>query len=118
MDRSTLERYKSSLLVLRARVLGGHSRLAEAALYSTSGDLSGMPLHMADMGSETYEQEFTISLMESQEDALGMIDQALARIEDGTYGRCVECGKPIADDRLEVIPYTPECIDCASRRDR
>ncbi len=118
MDPKRLDRYKQAILTLRARVLGGHYRLAEAALASTSGNLSTMPIHMADMGTETYEQEFTISLMENQEDALQLIDEALERIQDGTYGTCVECGQRIAPARLEAIPYAPLCIDCATRHDR
>ena len=76
-------------------------------------DNAGMPIHMAELGSDNFEQEFTLSLMESEEDTLGLIDAALNRIEEGTYGRCTQCDGTIPKARLNAIPYTPVCIKCA-----
>ena len=92
--------------------------MAEAALRKTrsesSGDLSSMPIHMADIGSDNYEQEFTLNLMQTDEDILDGIEAALERIEDAVYGECEECGGQIKKTRLNAIPYTPLCIDCAT----
>jgi DnaK suppressor protein len=110
--------YKERLLIVRARLRGDVNALANAALNKTrseaSGDLSAMPIHMADIGSDAYEQEFTLGLMENDEDTLGRIEAALERIEDGVYGSCVECEGRIPKTRLNAIPYTPYCINCAS----
>jgi RNA polymerase-binding transcription factor DksA len=115
-----LRPYKEKLLQLRARLRGDVSAMADATLRRTrsesSGDLSSMPIHMADIGSDNFEQEFTLSLMEYDEETLEQIEDALVRIESGTYGACVECGVRIPKTRLNAIPYTPYCIKCASDR--
>ena len=89
------------------------TQLADEALkrnrQDASGDLSTMPIHMADIGSDTFEHDFTLTLMESEEKTLHKIEQALSRIEDGTYGRCVADGEPIDEKRLEAVPWTPYC---------
>lgn len=118
MKKVEMKVYKERLLVVRARLRGDVNALANAALNKTrseaSGDLSAMPIHMADIGSDAYEQEFTLGLMENDEDTLGRIEAALERIEDGVYGSCVECEGRIPKTRLNAIPYTPYCINCAS----
>jgi DnaK suppressor protein len=119
MKKSELKIFKDRLVSLRARLRGDVTAMAEAALSKTrseaSGDLSSMPIHMADVGSDNYEQEFTLSLMQSEEEALDQIESALERIEDGVYGACVECDGRISKKRLNAIPYTPFCIKCASQ---
>jgi DnaK suppressor protein len=118
MKKVEMKVYKERLLIVRARLRGDVNALANAALNKTrseaSGDLSAMPIHMADIGSDAYEQEFTLGLMENDEDTLGRIEAALERIEDGVYGSCVECEGRIPKTRLNAIPYTPYCINCAS----
>jgi RNA polymerase-binding transcription factor DksA len=93
--------------------------MADAALNKTrseaSGDLSSMPIHMADVGTDNFEQEFTLSLMETEETALEQIESALERIEEGTYGVCLDCGGKIPKTRLNAIPFTPFCVKCASK---
>ena len=111
--------YKEQLLFLRARLRGDVNTLADAALKKkrseAGGDLSSMPIHMADVGSDNFEQEFTLSLMESGEETLEQIEDALERIEDGVYGICVECTGKIPKTRLNAIPHTPHCVKCASQ---
>ena len=122
MKKSEMKVYKSRLVAMRARLRGDVSAMAEAALSKTrsesSGDLSSMPMHMADVGTDNFEQEFTLSLLQSEEEALEQIEGALERIEDGTYGSCVECDAKIAKARLNAIPYAPLCIKCASKAPR
>ena len=118
MKRREMKIYKERLLLLRARLRGDVSALADAALSKSrseaSGDLSSMPIHMADIGSDNYEQEFTLNMMQTEEDTLAMIEAALERIEEGIYGTCEECEYQITKTRLNAIPYTPLCIECAS----
>jgi DnaK suppressor protein len=119
MKKSEAKEYKKMLLGLRARLRGDVSALADAALRSTrsetSGDLSSMPIHMADVGTDAFEQEFTLSLMEHDGSALEQIEAALVRIEDGLYGVCLECEGKIPKTRLEVLPHTPYCVKCAEK---
>ena len=118
MKKREMKVYKERLLLIRARLRGDVNALADAALTKTrteaSGDLSSMPIHMADIGSDNYEQEFTLNMMQTEEFTLAAIEAALERIEDGVYGVCEECHNQIKKSRLNAIPYTPLCIDCAS----
>lgn len=119
---SDVRPFKDRLVELRARLRGDVTTMANSTLKRTrteaSGDLSSMPIHMADIGSDNFDQEFTLSLMENEEGTLGLIEDALERIEAGTYGACVECGCRIPKMRLNAIPYTPYCIKCANNFQR
>ena len=122
MKHADMQAYKERLLGLRARLRGEVSDMADGALNSSraeaNGDLSRMPIHMADLGTDNFEREFTLSLMESEEDTLGRIEASLERIEDGTYGDCGECGAKIPKARLNAIPYATLCVKCASQSER
>jgi RNA polymerase-binding transcription factor DksA len=111
--------YKERLLALRARLRGDVIQMADSALTKTrsdrNGDLSSMPIHMADLGSDNFDQDFTLSLMETEGATLENIEAALERIEEGTYGACEECGVKIPKMRLDAIPYCTMCVKCALR---
>ena len=77
-----------------------------------SGDLSTVPFHMADVGTDNYEHEFTLGLIQNEEEELREIDAALERLEKGEFGICDVCEKPIPKGRLKVIPYARLCIEC------
>jgi len=119
MKNSELQTYRERLKLLRARLRGDVSAMTESALNKTraeaSGDLSFMPIHMADVGTDNYEQEFTLSLLENDENTLEEIENALERIEEGVYGVCLECERAIPKTRLNAIPFTSYCVKCASR---
>ncbi|RUL88919.1 TraR/DksA family transcriptional regulator [Tautonia sociabilis] len=112
-----LEGYRKALLFLRARLQGDLDQMTEQALHrggeGGNGNLSTMPMHLADLGTDNYEQEFTLGLIENEQETLGEISEALARLDGGTYGICGGCGKPIAKARLQALPYTRYCIECA-----
>ena len=122
MNKAELKVYKERLLALRARLRGDVSQLADAALKKSrseaNGDLSTMPIHMADIGTDNFEQEFTLSLMENDGTALERIEAALERIEEDTFGQCEECGAKIPKARLNAIPYSALCVKCASSNER
>lgn len=107
--------YRDRLLQLRARLQGDVKALADVALHESNGN--AMPIHMAELGSENYEQEFTLSLMESDEGAIASIDEALARIEAGTYAKCVGCDGAIPKTRLNAIPHASMCVRCAEQQE-
>ena len=119
MKKSESKVYKQQLLGLRARLRGDVNAMANSALkkngQEVSGDISRMPIHMADIGSDNFEQEFTLSLMETEEGTLDAVESAIEKIEDGVYGECDECGGQISKARLQAIPYTPLCIKCAQK---
>src|SRR5436190_2612048 len=120
MKKSELLAYKEKLQAVRARLRGDVTAMAEVALRKSGiegSDSNAMPIHMAELGSDNFEQEFTLGLMEAEGDILGLIDSALDRIGDGQYGRCVQCEGVIAKARLNAIPYTPVCIKCAERQE-
>jgi DnaK suppressor protein len=73
---------------------------------------------LADTATATLDREIDYTLEENSEHVLEAIDAALKRIEDGTYGRCVNCGKPIAEERLAAIPWATHCIDCKRLEER
>ncbi|MDR0335537.1 MAG: TraR/DksA C4-type zinc finger protein [Planctomycetaceae bacterium] len=109
--------YKQKLLALRARLSGDVSTMTDAALnknrMEASGDLSVMPIHMADVGSDNFEQEQTLSFMQNESGMLDQVDEALARIKEGTYGICESCGGRIPKIRLNFLPYATLCVHCA-----
>jgi DnaK suppressor protein len=121
MNKTDMNVYKERLLMLRARLRGDVNAMADAALRNSGmggGENSSMPIHMAELGSDNFEQEFTLSLMATEEDTLNRIDEALQRVEQGTYGTCEECGGAIPKLRLNAIPFTPVCIKCAEALER
>ena len=119
MKAAETKAFKATLQAMRARLRGDVTTMADAALRKTrseaSGDLSSMPIHMADIGSDAYEQEFTLSLMANEEETLELVELALARIKARKYGVCEECGGVISKKRLEAIPFAPMCIRCAEK---
>lgn len=119
MKKAESKVYKERLLQLRMRLRGDVHAMADAALKQTrseaSGDLSYIPIHMADVGTDNFDQEFTLSLMETEEDTLSQVELALERVEEGAYGMCVECDGRIPKTRLNALPYTPYCVKCASK---
>ncbi|MBI5866241.1 MAG: TraR/DksA C4-type zinc finger protein [Planctomycetes bacterium] len=83
-----------------------------------AGDLSNMPLHMADVGTDNYEQEFTLGLIESERQTLREIEEALDRIHKGTFGVCAATGKPIGKARLRATPWAKYCYEYVLEQER
>ena len=120
MKKAEIMEFKDKLHAIRARLRGDVSTMAQVALRKSGmegSDNAGMPIHMAELGSDNFEQEFTISLMESDEGMLGLIETALERVSDGSFGQCQQCEGAIAKARLNAIPYTPLCIKCAEAQE-
>lgn len=104
------------LLAKRRELLGDMGALSDEARSNrqdAAGDLSLMPNHMADLGSDNWEQEFTLGLLENQRQILREIDEALERIDNGTYGICLGTGKAITKARLRAKPWAKYCIEYA-----
>jgi len=76
---------------------------------------TGIPTDLEELGSDSADQELTLSLLGSERNVLNQIEAAIKRIEDGSYGRCEKCGGKIPKSRLDAIPYAVQCISCASQ---
>ena len=109
-----IEKFRTLLFEKRNELLGNVSYMEKDALREDRSDLSSMPIHMADLGTDSYEQEFTLGLMDSERKLISEIDEALDRIEEGTYGICQVNGELIPKPRLEAIPWARCCVACAS----
>lgn len=119
LTKRDLERFRKMLMAKRAEILGDVASMqSDVRSKRDTGNLSHMPVHMADVGSDNYEQEFTLGLVESERLLLREIDEALMRIEQGIYGVCVEKGVPIGKQRLEAKPWAKYCIEAARELER
>jgi RNA polymerase-binding protein DksA len=116
MKTSELEHYRDLLLAKRRELLGDMSSMEHEALNrGGSSNLSNLPMHMADMGTDNYEQEFTLGLMEKDRNLLREINSALAKLQDGSYGVCEGTGLPISKPRLEAQPWAKYSIEHARK---
>jgi RNA polymerase-binding transcription factor DksA len=105
----------------RTRLQGireGIQREQEEGTSDTGGELSSFDQHPGDSGTETFEMEKNVSLLEQVDDELAEIDAAAQRLERGTYGTCQACGRPIGDDRLEALPATRFCVEDQAKAER
>ena len=113
-------RFRDELLAERRRVLDAIDYLHEENPGSMEDETEESPIdnHLAETASVTLDREIDYTLEENSEHVLSAIDTALARIEDGTFGKCVTCGQPIGEERLAAIPWATQCIDCKRREER
>jgi DnaK suppressor protein len=116
LSPAAIKRFKDLLIEHKERVAREVAVLRETHLHSSqrdsTGDLSGYSLHMADMGTDTYDREFGLAVATTQGNIIYLIDLALRRIEEKTYGLCETCGKPIKVERLKAVPWARLCIAC------
>jgi DnaK suppressor protein len=115
LNSRDLEHFRDLLLAKRRELVGDMSSMEREALRSTTGSISNLPIHMADMGTDNYEQEFTLGLVQKDRDILREINLALAKIQNGTYGICEGTGKPIGKPRLEAKPWARYGIEYARK---
>ncbi len=116
LSRKDLEHFRDLLLEKRRELVGDMSSMEREALRSGgSTNLSNLPVHMADMGTDNYEQEFTLGLVEKDRNLLREINLALSKIQNGTYGICEGTGKPISKARLEAKPWARHSIEYARK---
>jgi len=112
--------FREALVEERTRVQAAIQNLHDenpGTLSEDAGEETAYDNHLADTATETYDRELDYTLEENSEHVLADIDAALKRIEEGTYGICTNCGKPIAVERLEALPWATLCIDCKRNRE-
>src|SRR5260370_39629568 len=108
---------KEKLLNLRDAMVDSMAGVAQDTLRSRAegSEASAFGMHQADAGSDAYDRDFALSLLSQEQDALYEIEEALKRIELGTYGICEMSGKPIAHPRLEALPFARYTVECQSQ---
>ncbi len=111
LKAADLKKFERLLLQKRAEILGDVNHMKEETLKKERSDLSNVPFHMADAGSDNYELENTLGLMDEEVKLLAEIDAAMVRIDRKTYGICEGSGEPIPKTRLEAIPWARYCIE-------
>jgi RNA polymerase-binding transcription factor DksA len=111
---------KQKLLQLRDAVVDSMAGVAHGTLRSRAegSEASAFGMHQADAGSDAYDRDFALSLLSQEQDALYEIDEALKRVEVGTYGKCEMSGKPIPRARLEAIPFARFTVECQSQLEK
>ena len=112
--RISYEKYRELLEDLRERVMAEHRRLSESArsVERNPGE------DLADQGTEDLLKETDLTLASQEQRVLRLIEDAFQRMEEGTYGTCVDCGGPIKAARLEAIPYAKLCVKCKELREK
>lgn len=121
MNKKDLERFKKLLLKKREDIITEMNNITKDTLSKSqreaSGDLSGYSFHMADQASDNYDREFSLNLASDSQKLIYAIDEALGRMKEKSYGRCLKCNKEISRKRLYAVPYAVLCIDCQRKEE-
>ncbi|MBV9929171.1 MAG: TraR/DksA family transcriptional regulator [Acidobacteria bacterium] len=114
MDKRKTKSYRDRLLARRESLF---SQVTEAEMSSRERDLEATQ-DPADMAANAYTKELLISMSANDRKLLQLIDEALERVEGGEYGECVNCGEPVAEKRLDAVPWTRYCLKCQDMQER
>jgi RNA polymerase-binding protein DksA len=117
LDKKKLTYYKKLLMKLKENFVRDINNMSKdpGSQNGDSGDVSGHVLHMADVATDMYDREFNLGLASSEREVLHKIDLALKRIDEKTFGVCIECKKPIPVARLKALPYAETCLKCQEK---
>ena len=120
--KQELKKIREELVKEKAKILEELLRIRGESLKKSqkdsSGDLSGYTLHMADMATDLYDREFSLELAEGERERLYALDDAIRRIDEGTYGKCDMCGCKISKQRLKAMPQASHCIECQEKEEK
>ena len=120
--KKELNEYKEKLLNLKDDVLTQIRDISEDTLMKSqkdmSGDISGYGIHMADVATDNYDRDFNLNLVSNERKIIFEIDEALKRVEDGSYGVCLMSSKPIGKSRLNAIPYAKYTKKCQEQQEK
>jgi len=120
LSKAELKEFKTLLLHRKAVLQGDVKTLEDEACKKgtdAAGDLSTLPMHLADLGTDSHEQDISLGLMENETDELHEIQEAFERIKDGSFGLCENCRKKIPKERLKAIPYARLCVSCKKKEE-
>jgi RNA polymerase-binding transcription factor DksA len=114
-----VQKLRARLLALRERVDADFAQVRQEAFRGSGGEsgggISNTPVHLADLGSQEFDEAVTLGLAENEATLLQEIENALDRIRAGKFGRCEACGQAIPKERLNILPYARHCIPCARK---
>jgi DnaK suppressor protein len=114
MDKRKVKTFRDKLLTRREGLVG---QVQQAELYSRERDAEATQ-DPADMAANAYTKELLVSMSDNDRQLLNLIDEALERIEDGDYGKCVRCGEALSEKRLEAVPWARHCVRCQDLQER
>lgn len=122
LAKKELEYYRKLILKIKERILDEIKHISEDTLKKSqkdaAGDISGYTYHMADVATDTYDREFSLGLASNERQSLYELDEAIKRVEDGTFGICEECKTPISKTRLKAVPFARLCVKCQERKEK
>ena len=122
LDKKTTEFYRKLLLVKREELQGDITHISDETLKKSqkdaSGDISGYTFHMADVATDNYDREFSLDLASKERGVLVEINYALVKLQEGKFGLCELCKKPISQVRLKAVPYATLCLKCQQNKEK
>jgi len=122
LSKKELEYFKTLILKIKEKVVEEIKHISEDTLKKSqkdaAGDISGYTYHMADVASDAYDREFALGIISSERESVYELDDALKRIEEGTFGVCQDCKSFIAKIRLKAVPYARLCLKCQERKEK
>ena len=122
MLKKELGVFKKLILKRKDEILEDIQHISENTLKQSqkdaSGDISGYTYHMADVATDTYDREFSLGLASNDREAIYELDDALKRIEEGTFGVCESCQGQISKARLKAVPYARMCVKCQEQKEK
>jgi len=117
-----LDHFRKLLEGARKKITGDLAHLEKDTLNlsqrDASGDLSGYSFHMADMATDNFDREFNLDLATNEQELLNRVDEAIRKIDEGKFGICEICAKPISQKRLIAVPYARFCIKCQAEEEK
>jgi len=120
--KKELKEFKKIVLKRKEEILEGIKHIADDTLKKSqkdaAGDISGYTYHMADVATDNYDREFSLGLASSGREVLYELDDALKKIEDGTFGICESCKNLITKTRLKAVPYARLCVKCQEKKEK
>ena len=121
-NKKDLIEFKKLILKIKDSVMEGIQHISDDTLKKSqkeaSGDISGYTYHMADVATDTYDREFSLGLASNERQLLYELDDAMKKIEEGTFGTCEDCKNLITKTRLKAVPYARLCVKCQEKKEK
>ena len=122
LSKKEISDFKKLILKRKEEILEGIKHISDDTLKKSqkdaAGDISSYTYHMADVATDTYDREFSLGLASNGREALYELDDAVKKIEDGTFGICEDCKGLIAKKRLKAVPYARFCVKCQEKKEK
>lgn len=122
LNKKDLVYFKKLILERKEEIVSEIKHISEDTLKKSqrdaAGDISGYAYHMADIATDTYDREFSMGIASNERKQVYDIDDALKKIEDGSYGICEDCKNFISKTRLKAIPHARMCLKCQEKREK